>query len=187
MNEVLRPSRGGCLRPFGCGWFIREYLTGSGPESSSKINPSRGATQAEISYEYKEALARATAREHAERSISDMVMKGKDVTEKRAEIIYEVELKKVSRKFSHMRYHSFLMYFAVLKRLGWVEPTGEVEQSAIQENFTEASQRIYYRLTNKGSGASDSLWSNPFYTLYPQHGPSHGKAYQSDYSQFASK
>ncbi len=26
----LRPSRGGYLRPFGCGWFIREFLLGHG-------------------------------------------------------------------------------------------------------------------------------------------------------------
>jgi hypothetical protein len=53
----LRPSRGGFLRPFGCGWFIREFLLGKGPESSKKIDPLRGAVQADINYEYKEALA----------------------------------------------------------------------------------------------------------------------------------
>ncbi len=119
----LRPNRGGFLRPFGCGWFIREYLLGKGPESSAKIDSGRGATQSDINYEYKEALARATAREHAERVISRMVVSGVDVTEEQAERIYQRELKRVSRKFTHMRYHSFLMYFGVLKRLGWVETT----------------------------------------------------------------
>ncbi len=119
----LRPSKGGYLRPFGAGWFVREYLLGNGPEGSTKINPDTGAAQADINYEYKEALARATAREHAEKIISDMVVSGADVTEEDAENVYQRQLKKVARKFTHMRYHSFLMYFGVLKRLGWVEAT----------------------------------------------------------------
>src|SRR4030042_1683435 len=117
----LMPTRGGFLRPFACGWFIREYLLGNGPEGSTNIDPKRGAPQADINFEYKEALARATARERAERIISNMVVKGADVTEEEAEKIYQRELKRVSRKFTHLRYHSFLMYFGVLKRLGWVE------------------------------------------------------------------
>jgi hypothetical protein len=63
MALELKPSRGGFLRPFGCGWFIREYLLGNGPEDSKSIDPKRGAPQADINFEYKEALARATARE----------------------------------------------------------------------------------------------------------------------------
>ena len=119
----IRPNRGGFLRPFGCGWFIREFLLGKGPEGSRVVDPQQGAPQADINYEYKEALARATARERAERIISRMVVSGADVTEEQADRIYERELKRVSRKFTHMRYHSFLMYFGVLKRLGWVEFT----------------------------------------------------------------
>ena len=171
----LRPTRGGFLRPFGCGWFIREFLLGKGPEGSLAIDPERGAAQSDINYEYKEALARATARERAERIISRMVLSGADVTEEQAERIYERELKKVSRKFTHMRYHSFLMYFGVLKRLGWVEVTGQTEPSAILENYPLAPERTYYRLTEKGVEAGDDLWSNPLFTLYPEIGPSHIK------------
>ena len=171
----LRPSRGGFLRPFGCGWFIREFLLGKGPEGSKKIDPLRGAVQADINFEYKEALARATAQDRAERIISDMVVKGADVTEEEAEKIYQRELKKVSRKFTHMRYHSFLMYFGVLKRLGWVEATGETEASGIQDNYHNAPSRIYYRLTQKGKEATDELWSNPLFTLYPDISPNHIK------------
>jgi hypothetical protein len=164
----LRPSKGGFLRPFGCGWFIREYLLGRGPAGAKRIDPFRGAVQADINYEYKEALAQATAQDRAERVISDMVVKGTDVTEERAEEIYQRELKRVSRKFTHMRYHSFLMYFGVLKRLGWVEVSGETEASGIQENYQKAHSRIYYRLTQKGKEATDELWSNPLFTLYPE-------------------
>jgi hypothetical protein len=171
----LRPSRGGFLRPFGCGWFIREFLLGNGPEASNKIDPGRGATQADINYEYKEALARATAQDKAERIISRMVVGGADVTEEEAEKIYQRELRRVSRKFTHMRYHSFLMYFGVLKRLGWVEVTGQTERSAIQDNYLPAPERTYYRLTEKGKEAPDEYWSNPLFTLYPEIGRSHMK------------
>ncbi|MDD4860351.1 MAG: hypothetical protein PHR56_09170 [Dehalococcoidales bacterium] len=171
----IRPKRGGFLRPFGCGWFIREYLLGYGPEGSRKIDPERGAAQTDINFEYKEALARATARERSERIISRMVVSGIDVTEEEADIIYQRELKKVSRKFTHMRYHSFLMYFGVLKRLGWVEATGQTETSSIQGNYPQAPERAYYRITPKGIAAGDRLWSNPLFTLYPEIGASHVK------------
>ena len=46
MVELLKPARGGFLRPFGCGWFIREYLLGRGPGGSRVIEPERGAPQA---------------------------------------------------------------------------------------------------------------------------------------------
>jgi len=169
----LRPNRGGFLRPFGCGWFIREYLLGNGPEGSTRIDPERGATQSDINYEYKEALARATARERAEKIISRMVLSGVDVSEEQAERIHERELEKVSRKFTRMRYHSFLVYFGVLKRLGWVEATSESESSSIQDNYPEAPDRAYYRLTQAGREAGEDLWSNPQYALYPENGRSH--------------
>ena len=175
MTLDIRPTRGGFLRPFGCGWFIREFLLGKGPEGSRTVDPEQGAPQADINYEYKEALARATARERAERIISQMVVSGKDVTEEQADTIYEREMKRISRKFTHMRYHSFLMYFGVLRRLGWVEVTGQTETSSIQENYPPAPERTYYRLTEKGIAAGDELWSNPLFTLYPEIGPSHMK------------
>lgn len=53
----LRPTRGGFARPFGAGWFIREYLRGNGPEGSTRIDPERGAPQSDINYEYKVSLA----------------------------------------------------------------------------------------------------------------------------------
>ena len=171
----LRPSRGGFLRPFGCGWFIRDFLLGKGPAGSRKIDPIRGATQADINYEYMEALARATAQEHAESVISRMVLSGVDVTEEQAEEVYQREMKRISRKFTHMRYHSFLMYFGVLKRLEWVEATKETEQSSIQDNYPSAPQRVYYRLTEVGIQAGEKLWSNPLFTLYPEIGLSHAK------------
>ena len=172
----LRPNRGGFLRPLGCGLFIRDFLLGNGPEESSRVDPVRGATQADINYEYKEALARATAREHAEKIISRMVLSGLDVTMEPAQRVAGRELKKLSRKFTHMRYHSFLMYFSVLKRLGWVEATGETEPSTIQSNYSQAPERVYYRITTKGIEAGDELWANPLFALYPDIGRRHIKS-----------
>jgi hypothetical protein len=67
------------------------------------------------------------------------------------------------------------MYFGVLKRLGWAEPTGETEPSAIQESYPPAPERTYYRLTKKRIEAGEELRSNPLFTLYPEVGPSHIK------------
>jgi hypothetical protein len=120
-------------------------------------------------------LARATGRERAERIISNMVVKGADVSEEEAEKIYQRELKRVSRKFTYMRYHSFLMYFGVLKRLGSVEVTEKTEPSAIKDNYPSAPERVYYQLTKVGMQAGEDLWSNPLFTLYPEIGPSHAK------------
>jgi hypothetical protein len=71
------------------------------------------------------------------------------VTEAEAEKIYQRELKRVSRKFTHMRYHSFLMYFGVLKRLGWVGVTKRTEASTILENYPLAPERTYYDLPKR--------------------------------------
>lgn len=45
----------------------------------------------------------------------------------------EYYLARIPYKLTRMRYHSFLTYFGMLKRLGWVEPTGRVETSIAQE------------------------------------------------------
>ena len=62
-----------------------------------------------------------------------MVERGIDVTPDMADRIFEVELRKAPHKYTRMRYHSFLVYFRMLKRLGWVEVAGEVEASSVQE------------------------------------------------------
>jgi len=173
MDMELRPSRGGFMRPFGAGWFIREYLFGNGPEGSTRIDPERGAPQSDINYEYKVSLATATARTRAEKRISQLVLNGVDVTEGMAEDIYQRELKKISHKFTRMRYHSFLKYFGTLKKLGWVEVTSETENSAMQDHYSEAPNRVYYRLTEAGRKATDDEWSNPLFTMYPGIGASH--------------
>lgn len=168
MAMAIRPKQGGFLRPFGCAWFIKEFLLGHGPEGAPVIDPGRGSPQSEINYEYKSALVRAIARDHTEKIISAMVVRGVDVTPEMADRIYDAELKKIPHKYTRMRYHSFLVYFGMLKRLGWVEPTGEVEASAFQDSYPPGPARTYYRLTKKGREALDVEWSNPLFTLYPE-------------------
>ena len=43
MTLPTRPNRGGFLRPFGCGWFIREFLMGRAPQGSPTIDQEIGA------------------------------------------------------------------------------------------------------------------------------------------------
>jgi hypothetical protein len=66
--ELLKPRRGGFLRPFGCGWFVREFLMGNGPNGSPRIDPIMGAPQADIFYHYKRTLAQATGLDRATRA-----------------------------------------------------------------------------------------------------------------------
>ena len=77
MVERLKPSRGGFLRPFGCGWFIREYLLGKGPFDSQAINPQIGAPRSDIFSQYKIALIKATAMDRATRSEEKLARKEK--------------------------------------------------------------------------------------------------------------
>lgn len=168
MVEALRPGRGGFLRPFGCGWFIREYLMGHGPEGSPKIDPDTGAPIVDIRYHYKEALYRAFAADAAAYEIERLIKAGKPPSEDKKEEIERYFYERIPYKITKCRHHSFHVYFGVLKRLGWVEFTGREEPSAIQENCPEppAAPRRYYRLTKEGKRAADVFWSNPLRTLY---------------------
>ena len=65
-----------------------------------------------------------------------------------------------------MRYSGFTRYFGHLKRLGWVEETGETEPSTIQEYYPPASSRVYHRTSSLGITASISEIADPLMTLY---------------------
>ena len=167
MVELLRPKRGGFLRPFGCGCFIREFLLGYAPEGSPVVDPDIGAPQADIFYYYKMALRKATALDRATRT-----EERKARHEKRSIIPDNIEgltkkyLDRMPYKANGCRYHSFIVYFSTLRRLGWVEFTGGEEPSAFQSNYPPGPPRKYYRLTQAGREAGDAAWSNPHSTLY---------------------
>jgi hypothetical protein len=165
--EPLRPARGGFLRPFGCGWFIREFLSGHGPNGSSKINPDVGAPQADIFYHYKMALLKAIALDRATRREEKQARREKRaISPERIEQLSERYLARIPYKTTSCRYHSFIVYFSNLQRLGWVEPSGKEEASAFQDHYPPGQPRKYFRLTKAGREASDAAWSNPYLALY---------------------
>jgi hypothetical protein len=141
---------------------------GRGPFGSSIINPERGAATEDIRYAYKTALLR----EYAEDMVAMAMEEG-------IELSVEEALERIPKRLTKMRSHSFYRYFHHLKMLGWVEPTGEEERSAMggmpgarvkkigKGALIEVPQpRRFYRLTAKGKAASDIEWQDPLQTLY---------------------
>jgi hypothetical protein len=169
MTLVLKPKRGGFLHPFRCGEFIREFLLGHGPYNSLVIDPEIGAPQADIFYHYKQALRRVTAEDKAVRQEEKSARKEKrPINPDAIETLTQRYLEKLPYKSKGCRYHSFIIYFSNLQRLGWVEPSGKVEPSAFQDNYPQGNPRIYYRLTRTGKSAPEQLWIDPRKTLYSQ-------------------
>ena len=167
MVEPLRPARGGFLRPFGCGWFIREFLLGHGTNGSPRIDPNVGAPQADIFYHYKTALLKAIALDRATRQEEKHARRQKrTIDPENIERLTERYLARTPYKSTSCRFHSFVVYFSNLQRLGWVEPTGREEPSAFQDHYPPGPPRRYFRLTKAGRAASDAAWSNPLFALY---------------------
>jgi hypothetical protein len=163
----LKPKRGGFLRPFGCGWFIREYLLGKGPYGSPKIDPAIGAPQAVIFHDYKLALMRTTALDRATRFEEKRAKR--DQRRINPEIIESIAQRFLARmpyKAQGCRYHSFVVYFSNLQRLGWVEATGKEAPSSFQDHYLLGQPRKYFRLTKTGKKAGDDAWANPHRALY---------------------
>jgi len=169
--ELLRPAQGGFLRPFGCGWFIREFLLGHGPEGRPKIDPNRGAPQADIFYHYKVSLHTAYAEDATAWENDRRIKAGLEpYTELEYAERVDWHLRGIPYKLVKCRYHSFVMYFGMLKKLEWVEPSGEEEVSTPQDYYDGFEPRRFYLLTKKGIEAPDDEWSNPHRVLYPQFG-----------------
>lgn len=167
MTLPLRPTRGGFLRPFGCGLFIRDFLAGKGPFGSSVIHPDIGAPQADIFRYYKPALMRATAEDKAIRTEERRAKKeNRRIDPNNIEALIEEYLSRMTYKANGCRSHSFVTYFSMLQKLEWVEPSGITEKSYFQKNYPEGQLRIYFHLTKKGKSAPDSQWANPHKALY---------------------
>jgi hypothetical protein len=170
MVTGIRPGRGGYLRPFGCGFFIRDFLLGKGTEYGVlSIEPDRGAPQEDIFYHYKVAIHKAYAEDATAWENDRRVRDGKEpYTEEEYAERVDWHLSRIPYKLVKCRYHSFVMYFGMLKKLAWVELTGEEEISTPQDYYEGFAPRRFYRLTRKGREAPDHEWSNPHRTLYPQ-------------------
>jgi len=169
LAELLKPVRGGFLRPFGCGWFIREFLLGHGPHGSARIDPKVGAPQADIFYHYKNSLRRESALDKATRVEERRARREKRrIDPDNIERLAETYLARMPYKAQGCRFHSFVVYFSTLVRLGWVEATGREEHSAFQDRYPPGPPRRYYRLTRAGHEASEDIWTNPHRALYGQ-------------------
>ena len=167
MAELLRPARGGFLRPFGCGWFIREFLLGRGPDGSQAIDPEIGAPQADIFFHYKRALMRATAMDQATREEEKRARREKrPIDPTSIEKLAKQYLSRMSYKSRGCRFHSFVVYFSNLQRLNWVESSGREEPSSFQGHYPPGPPRRYFRLTDAGRAASETAWTNPQRALY---------------------
>ena len=165
--EQLRPTRGGFLRPFGCGWFIREFLAGNGPYGSPMIDPGEGAPQADIFYHYKHALIEATALDRATRVEEKKARRKKrPIDPDNIASLFERYLARMPYKAHGCRYHIFVVYFSNLQRLGWVEFTGREEPSTFQDNYPTGPARRYYQLTDAGWAAGEVGWAAPRRALY---------------------
>ena len=170
MVELLRPSRGGFLRPFGCGWFIREFLLGRGPNGSPVINPEVGACQADVFHFYKRALMAATAMDQATRVEEKQARREqRSIEPSNIEKLAEKYLARMPYKSRGCRFHSFVVYFSTIQKLGWVEPTGREEPSSFQEHYPPGPPRRYFRLTEAGRTALETAWANPLRALYGNH------------------
>ena len=140
---------------------------GHGPEGSSVIDPDMGAPQSDICYEYKQALFRSYVEDAIAREAGERARKGQlPFTDEEIEARREYYRIHIPYKLTSCRYHSFVVYFSNLQRLGWVEPSGREEPSAFQEHYPPGPARRYFRLTEKGKAASNAQWSNPLLALY---------------------
>ncbi|MBA7658998.1 hypothetical protein ES703_66961 [subsurface metagenome] len=167
MTLPLRPQHGGFLRPFGCGQFVREFLLGHGPNGSPMIDPDVGAPQADIFHHYKMALIRATAFDKATRAEEKRAKREKRLIDpENIQRLAERYLARMPYKAQGCRFHSFVVYFSNLQRLGWVEPTGREEPSAFQDHYPLGPPRRYFRLTQEGKSTPDYLWADPRKALY---------------------
>ena len=150
-TDLLKPQRGGFQRAFGCAEFIRDFLAGHGPYGSTVRDAQIGAPQAEIFYEYKTALIRETALDKATAIEEKRARKmERPISPENIQVLAERIIARTPYKTFRARYHSFIVYFSQLERLGWVVRTGVEEPSAFQANYAQGQPRRYYRLTQAG-------------------------------------
>ncbi len=163
----LKPRRGGFLRPFGCGTFVRDFLMGKGPYGSPRIDPESGSPQSSIFYQYKMALIRATALDRATALEERRARReNRPIDPDNIEILIEKILPRIPYKTTACRFHSFVVYFSDLQKLEWVEATGKEEPSTFQDNYPPGPSRRFFRLTAVGRKAGDTAWANPHKALY---------------------
>ena len=142
-------------------------MLGHGPNGSPRIDPEAGAPQAYIFHHYKLALMKATALDRATSAEEKRARREKrPINPDNIEELAKRYLARMPYKAQGCRYHSFVVYFSNLTRLGWVEPTGTEESSEFQEHYPPGQPRRYFRLTETGKSVPDDLWADPRKALY---------------------
>jgi len=140
---------------------------GNGPFDLPHINPLIGAPQAEIFHHYKIAIIKATAMDRATRREEKQARHEKrPINPDNIDRLAEIYQARMPYKAQGCRYHSFVVYFSNLQRLGWVELTGREDRSQFQDHYAKGQPRKYYRLTGVGMAAPDAAWANPRLALY---------------------
>jgi hypothetical protein len=131
------------------------------------IDPSTGSPQADIFYNYKNALRLAQAYDKATKIEEKRAKReNRAIEPDYIESIAQQYLTQIPYKTFSCRYHSFVVYFSTIHRLGWVEPSGYEESSSFQDHYPSGNPRRYFRITNLGYAAGDRAWANPRKTLY---------------------
>lgn len=145
------------------------------PSGIQQSTPTGELPQADIFRDYKEALRRSQADDMVTMEEERIRRDQPPLTREEADDLVAYFIGRLPLRSTRIRYHSFLSYFGLLKRLGWVESTGEREISEAQdlmgletgEEPRETGQpRIYYEITPAGYTAPDSviacLQAHPF-------------------------
>lgn len=140
---------------------------GNGPGGTPVIDPNIGSPQADIFRHYKLALMLATALDRAVRTEEKRARREKRaISPDNIDKLAKSYLSRMPYKAWGCRYHSFVVYFSNLKKLGWVEATNREETSEFQDHYLPAQPRKFFRLTRAGREAGDKDWSNPHLALY---------------------
>lgn len=163
--------------PFGTGLFIRDFLLGLEPNGAPMVDPDVGAPQADIHGAFKGAVQQVLAEDVVAQVNEQRIRQGlMSLPAADEQVLVERAKALIPLKLTAARYHSFVTYFNMLKRLGWVQGTpdpdnpGEFleERSALQDIYAEAPPRRFYRLTPAGRGAPNDAWKNPQRALMEQ-------------------
>jgi hypothetical protein len=108
---------------------------GRAPNGSPQIDPRVGAPQADIFFHYKQSLIRAIALDRAVRQEEKQARREhRRIDPGRIEKLAERHLRYVPYKSTGARFHSFIVYVSNLRRLGWIEFTGNEERSVFQDH-----------------------------------------------------
>jgi len=66
-------------------------------------------------------------------------------------------------------YASYCKLLQILRRLKWIEPTGQTETAHAKGNGYQLHQpRTFYKITSEGLARPEEDWSNPRLVLYPR-------------------